>query len=204
VAAVADDPSRPEHSSADAVAALRAAVLERGRVEGDLLKVDDFLNHRVDPTLLTTVGAALAERFPSPDLVLTAEASGIPPAMACALALGVPFVYAKKFLGPGDRRAFARDVASPTRGIEYRVEVSRRVLGAGLRVLIVDDFLSGGRTAEALGEIAEEAACEVAGHGFVVEKAFTGGRERLEGHGWRVEALVQVLSLSGGAIELAD
>jgi xanthine phosphoribosyltransferase len=184
--------------------ALHRAILERGRVEGTLLKVDDFLNHRVDPALMQEIGAELAERFraASPDLVLTAEASGIPPALACAFALGVPVVYAKKYLGIGDRNAFVRDVASPTKGTEYRVEVSRRVLGAGMRVVVVDDFLSGGRTAEALGEITEEAASEVVGHCFVIEKTFAGGRERLEGHGWRVDALAEITSLEGGKIEL--
>jgi xanthine phosphoribosyltransferase len=185
-------------------AALHRAILERGRVEGALLKVDDFLNHRVDPGLMRAIGDDLAARFgpASPDLVLTAEASGIPPGLACAFALEIPVVYAKKFLGVGDRNAFFRDVASPTKGTEYRVEVSRRVLGAGLRVLIVDDFLSGGRTAEALGEITEEAASEVAGLGFVIEKTFAGGRRRLEGHGWRIEALAEVTSLEGGRVEL--
>jgi xanthine phosphoribosyltransferase len=149
------------------------------------------------------IGFDLAGRFraATPDLLLTAEASGIPPGLACAFELNVPIVYAKKFLGPGDRRAFYREVVSPTRGTEYRVEVSRRVLEAGRRVLIIDDFLSGGRTAEALGQITEEAASEVVGFGFVIEKTFAGGRERLETHDWRVEALARVASLQEGRIE---
>ncbi|MCB2222915.1 MAG: xanthine phosphoribosyltransferase [Actinobacteria bacterium] len=184
---------------------LRSAVLSEGRVEGSLLMVDGFLNHRVDPPLLRGVGEDLADRFRSeqPDLVLTAEASGIPPAIFSAAHLGVPLIYAKKYLGPGDRHVFSREVVSPTRGAEYRVEISRRVLGAGHRVLVVDDFLAGGRTAEALGEIAEEAACTVVGLGFAIEKQFTGGRDRLEAHGWRVESLVAVASLEGGQVSLA-
>ena len=106
-------------------------------------------------------------------------------------------IYAKKYLGPGDRDVFAREVVSPTRGTEYRVEIAKRVLGAGMRVLIIDDFLAGGRTAEALGEIAEEAACTVLGFGFAIEKDFTGGRKRLESHGWRVESLLTI-ELPGG------
>ena len=74
---------------------------------------------------------------------------------------------------------------------------------AGRRVLIVDDFLAGGRTAEALGEITEEAASEVIGFSFVIEKAFSGGRSRLETHGWPVDALAVINSMEGGAIELA-
>jgi xanthine phosphoribosyltransferase len=174
-------------------------------VEGTLLKVDDFLNHRVDPHLIAAVGADLAGRFASttPEVVLTAEASGIPPALTCALSLGVPMVFAKKYLGPGGRDVFSREVYSPTRGMEYRVEVSRRALSPGRRVLVIDDFLAGGRTAEALGDITEEAACAVAGFGFVIEKTFQEGRHRLTAHGWRVEALAQVTSLDGGRVTLA-
>jgi xanthine phosphoribosyltransferase len=185
---------------------LRRAIFERGRVEGSLLKVDDFLNHRVEPGLIAAVGADLAARYAgaAPRVVLTAEASGIPPALACALALGVPMVFAKKYLGPGGRDVYAREVFSPTRGMEYRVEVARRALAAGERLLVVDDFLAGGRTAEALGEIAEEAGCPVAGFGFAIEKTFQEGRRRLLAHDWRVEALVRVASLEGGRVSLED
>jgi xanthine phosphoribosyltransferase len=184
---------------------LRAAVDREGRVEGQLLMVDRFLNHRVEPKLLDAIGSDLAERFSGeePDVVVTAEASGIPPAMASATHLEVPFIYAKKYLGPGDRHVFFREVMSPTRGTEYRVEVSRRVLEAGLRILVVDDFLAGGRTAEALGEIAEEAACSVVGFGFAIEKRFSKGRDRLTAHGWRVESLLEIESLEGGRVAFA-
>ena len=185
---------------------LRAAIVRWGRVEGTLLKVDDFLNHRVDPELITVVGGALADRFTAaePDLVLTAEASGIAPALACALRLGLPMVFAKKYLGPGGRDVVAREVFSPTRGMEYRVEVGRRALAHGERILVVDDFLAGGRTAEALGEIAEEAGGRVLGFGFAIEKTFQEGRQRLTAHGWRVDALARVASLDGGRITFAD
>jgi xanthine phosphoribosyltransferase len=185
---------------------LRRAVLERGRVDGPILRVDDFLNHRVEPRLMTAIGADLAARFQAaaPELVLTAEASGIPPALAAAQVLDVPMVYAKKFVGRGNPEVFARDVPSTTKGTEYRVEVSRRALRPGLRVLIVDDFLSGGRTAVALGEITEESGATVAGLGFVIEKRFAGGRDRLAPHGWAIDALVTVASLDGGRIALLE
>lgn len=181
---------------------LRAAIVAHGRVEGTLLRVDDFLNHRVDPDLMTAIGDSLARLFAeaAPDLVLTAEASGIAPALACAARLTRPMVFAKKYLGPGGRDVFYREVFSPTRGMEYRVEVARRVLNTGQRVLIVDDFLAGGRTAEALGEITEEAGCLVVGLGFAIEKTFQDGRQRLAGHGWRVEALARVASLTDGIV----
>lgn len=183
---------------------LREAIETRARVEGNLLKVDDFLNHRVDIDLFPEIGEEIAKRFAGsqPDLVLTAEASGIPPGMVAAQAMGIPMVYAKKYVGVGERYTFAREVSSPTKGTEYRVEVARRVLPPGLRVAIVDDFLAGGRTAEALGEIVEEAGGEVLGFVFAVEKTFTGGRERLEAHGWKVDALVGIASLENGVAVL--
>ena len=195
-----------DSSSAGAVQ-LRAALLERGRVEDSLLKVDDFLNHRVEPSLLTAIGETLAAAFAeaTPELVLTAEASGIPPAMTTAAVLGIPFVYAKKY--PRDdvvRPAYVRAVSSPTKGVEYSVEVARKVLPPGCRVLVVDDFLSRGRTAEALGEIVLEAESELVGLGFVVEKSFMEGRARLETHGWRVESVAIVTSLEDGMVSVLD
>ncbi|OFW66669.1 MAG: hypothetical protein A2Z12_08565 [Actinobacteria bacterium RBG_16_68_21] len=179
-------------------AALRRAVGQRGRIEGSLVKVDDFLNHRVEPQLLEAIGRDLAGRFPAPDVVLTAEASGIAPAFVTASTLGVPMIYAKRYpRAHADRPSFMREVTSPTKGTEYRVEVAHRVLPPGTRVLIIDDFLSGGRTAEALGEIVEESGGTVVGFGFVIEKVFVGGRSKLEERGWRVESLLRILSIEG-------
>ncbi len=188
----------------DAPVDLRTAVTSLARVEGSLILVDDFLNHRVDPAVIRSVGVAMAERLSPhhPSLILTAEASGIPPALACALALDLPLVYAKKYLGTSDRYSYAREVTSPTKGTEYRVEVAKRQLGPGERVAIVDDILAQGRTAEALGQIVEEAGSVVVGLGFAVEKCFMSGRQRLEVHGWPVYAIVEVASIAGGTVQL--
>lgn len=188
-------------SSSPGVLALETAVRARGRVEGALVRVDDFLNHQVDPALLDLIGADIAARWSSAsiDLVLTAEASGIPPALTTARSLGVAMVYAKKYpRSTMERPALVREVASPTKGTEYRVEVARRQLPPGQKVLIVDDFLSGGRTAEALGEIVEEAGSTVVGFAFVIEKSFMEGRSRLADRGWRVDSLLRVTSLTDG------
>ena len=183
-----------------------AIVAERGRVSGDLVLVDDFLNHRVDPIIIDEIGRQIAEHYTdqAPDLIVTAEASGIPPAMATARYLPIPVVYAKKYLGVGDRYTFARDVTSPTKGVEYRVEVARRALEPGGRALIVDDFLSGGRTAEALGQIVEESGGEVLGFAFVIEKQFAGGRTILESHGWDVWSVVEIAGIEDGKPLIAN
>ena len=182
---------------------LYRAVVERARLEGPIVKVDDFLNHRVEPSLVAGLGSALAGRFAgsAPDLVLTAEASGIGPGFTTAAALGVPLVYAKKYpRRETERPSYVRHVSSPTKEAEYRVEVAHRVLPPESSVLVVDDFLARGRTAEALGEIVEESGGRVVGFGFAIEKAFMAGRERLRAHGWRVEALVRILSVEGGSM----
>lgn len=159
-----------------------------------IVRVDGFLNHVIRPDVIDDVGHRIAGLVgdPAPDLVLTAEASGIPPAVAAGLRLGVPVVYAKKYLGPGDRYTIAREVASPTRGTEYRVEVARHAIDPGSRVVVVDDFLSGGRTALALVEIAREAGATAERAVFVVEKTWEPGRHRLEAAGCAVAALVTV------------
>jgi xanthine phosphoribosyltransferase len=190
----------------DGAVDLATTVVTRARIDGELIRVDDFINHRVEPELMRAVGKRFADTFAAgrPDAVLTAEASGIPPAMMCAAELGVPMIYAKKYLGTGDRYSYAREVVSPTKGLEYRVEVLRKTLTPGDRILIIDDFLSGGRTAEALGEITEEAGCEVIGFGFIIEKAYMEGRRRIEKRGWDIFSLVKVASISDGILQLVD
>jgi xanthine phosphoribosyltransferase len=199
--------SRSEPNCATiSVVDLRTAVAERARIEGPLVLVDEFLNHRVEPAVIASVGRDLAEAFAplAPDLILTAEASGIPPAMACSQVMDIPMVYAKKYLGTGDRYSFAREVTSPTKGVEYRVEVARRVLPPGLRLIIIDDFLARGRTAEALGEIATEAGCDLLGFGFAIEKRWQGGRERLERHGWVVHSVVELEAIEGSTVLIRE
>lgn len=183
---------------------LARMVAERAKVDGDLVLVDEFINHRVDPAVMRAVGEEIGRLVEDldVDLLLTAEASGIPPALAAGFATGLPVVYARKFLGPGDRYAFSRAVTSPTKGVEYLVEVARKLLPAGRRVAIVDDFLSGGRTAEALGEIAVEAGSEPVLFVFVLEKTFMEGRHRLEAHGWTVASLVRITGTEGGVVRV--
>jgi xanthine phosphoribosyltransferase len=191
----------PAATATTGATALAEAIRRRGRIEGTLVKVDEFLNHQVDPELLEVIGADLAARWRGRniDLVVTAEASGIAPALVTARHLGAPMLYAKKFpRSTAERPAFVREVASPTKGTEYRVEIARRLLAPGCRVLIVDDFLSGGRTAEALGDIVEEAGGTVVGFAFVIEKSFVAGRDRLATRGWTVDSLVVVSSMAAG------
>lgn len=183
---------------------LRAAIDHLATAEGQIVKVDRFLNHRVMPSVMEDVGKRMAAEIgDNVDLIVTAEASGIPPAAATSAVLNVPYIYAKKYVGTGERYTFAREVSSPTKGTEYRVEIARHLLEPGLQIAVVDDFLSQGRTANALGEIVEEAGSNVAGMFFVIEKAFVDGRRLLSSHGWPVHSLEIIRSIEGGSIVYA-
>ena len=184
---------------------LHEAILQHATVDGSIVRVDGFLNHRVDPDIIADVGARIANWLVTrqPDVLLTAEASGLPPTATAAQILGLPYIYAKKYVGPGERYTFAREISSPTKGIEYRVDVARHVLAPAMRIAIIDDFLAGGRTAAALVDIAEEAGCTVVGAAFAIEKAMAGGRKLLEDRRVDVYAVEIIESVDNGTVRLA-
>lgn len=181
---------------------VRRIELEATIVDNRILRIDHFLNHRIEPPFMAAMGEALAARLVArqPDMVLTAEASGIAPGLAVASALGVPLVYAKKYAPVVEPPALSRLVPSPTKGGDYRLVVAARFLPAGARVALVDDFLANGRTAAALVEIAREAEAEVVAAGFLVEKLFQGGRAGLVEMGVPIASLAQVERLDGDRV----
>jgi len=182
----------------------RRIAAEATVIDDRILRIDHFLNHRIDTALMRAIGAALARRLAPlrPDLVLTAEASGIAPALVTALALDVPMVYAKKYAPEVEAPALSRLVPSPTRGGQTRLVISVRYLPPAARVALVDDFLANGRTALALAELVAEAGATLVAAGFVVEKCFQGGRAPLEGLGVPVAALAQIERLEAGRVVL--
>lgn len=183
---------------------LHRRILESGKVVSDLVIVDSFLNHRTDPELMSKVGIWLARRLGDFDVVVTAEASGIPAAYATARAGGVNFIYAKKQNRRLDPELhLLRQISSPTKGGMTWITIRKELLGEGRDVVIVDDFLSKGRTAEALGSMIEESGNRVTGFGFVIEKTFTGGRKLLEKHGWPIESAAIIESVENQRINMA-
>jgi xanthine phosphoribosyltransferase len=187
-------------------APLVGRILREATVENDrILKIDHFLNHRIEPAFMTAMGEALADRIRAfaPDLLLTAEASGIAPALATAVALGRPLVYAKKYSPVVEAPALSRVVPSPTKGGEMRLVVAARYVQPGMRVAIVDDFLANGKTAVALAEIVGDAGATPVVAGFLVEKLFQGGRAGLEALGIPVATLAQVARLQDGKVIMA-
>ncbi|THF63319.1 xanthine phosphoribosyltransferase [Pseudothauera rhizosphaerae] len=170
-------------------------------VIGDqILKIDHFLNHRIEPAFIVDMGRELARRLSAfhPTLILTAEASGIAPGLVVAQALNVPLVYAKKYSPQVESPFISRLIPSPTKGGETKLVLAQRYVPAGARVVLVDDFLSNGRTAVALVEMAREAGAEVLAAGFIVEKRFKRGHEAVEALGIPVSTLAQVERLEGG------
>lgn len=165
-----------------------------------ILKIDHFLNHRIEPAFITELGRELARRLSAyqPSVILTAEASGIAPALIVAQTLNVPLVYAKKYAPEVESPFISRVIPSPTKGGETKLVLSQRYILPGARVVIIDDFLSNGRTAAALVEMAREAGAVVLGAGFVVEKRFKLGHRSLEAMDVPVATLAQVERLENG------
>lgn len=189
---------------------LKERILAEGQNLGNgILKIDSLLNHQMDPLLIKAMGEEIAARFRDqhPTRVLTAEVSGIAPAMMTALALGVPVVYARKkkpitMAGP----VFLETAPTHTKGgEEVLLLVSAEYLPPGERVLIVDDFLATGLTLHALARMVVASKSTIAGIAAVVEKTFEGGRALLESHYTaRVESLACISSMDNGAIVFAE
>ena len=187
--------------------ALKNRILAEGKnLGGGILKVDGFINHQVDPQLMDACGRELAARFRhiNATKVLTAEISGIAPALTTALHLGVPVVYARKTkpITMPDQ-VYLTLAPSHTKGRTVELIVSPEYLGHGERVLIIDDFLATGHTILGLARLAQAAGATVVGIGAVIEKTFEGGRDVLKPLNIPVESLAIITDMSGGKIVLA-
>lgn len=188
---------------------LKQAIRERGIGIGtDIVKVDSFLNHRIDTALATHMGQAIAEAFAGErvDCILTVEASGITVAVTAAQAMGcIPVVFAKKsgHVNVGSD-VYTADVYSFTQKKTNTIRVSAAYLPEGARVLIVDDFLANGGAVEGLREILRQAHCELVGVAVCVEKGFQDGGKKLRAEGVKLVSLAIVDAIEDGTIILRD
>ncbi|MBR2854832.1 MAG: xanthine phosphoribosyltransferase [Clostridia bacterium] len=186
---------------------LRKEIQEQGKGIGkDIVKVDMFLNHRIDTALLFKMGEEWAEEFRSekPELVLTVEASGIAMAVAAAHALGdIPVVFAKKsntaVLGSETVQA---GVYSFTHKTQNTIRIERKYLPEGARVLIIDDFLADGQAVHGLLNLCEQQKATVVGVGIAVEKGFQHGGQDLRMEGIHLKSLAIVDGIEDGKIVL--
>jgi xanthine phosphoribosyltransferase len=179
-------------------------ILRDGRNLGNgILKVDGFINHQVDPALMDACGKELARRFRDigATKVLTAEISGIAPAVTTALHLGLPVVYARKTkpITMPDQ-VFLTLSPSHTKGRMVELIVSPEYLGSGERILIIDDFLATGATILGLVRLAQTAGATLVGIGALIEKTFEGGRAALSHLNIPIESLACIVSMEGDRI----
>ena len=178
---------------------LEERIMKDGVVkEGNVLKVDSFLNHQMDVTLLDQIGEEFHRRFADKPItkVLTIEASGIGIAYAVARCFGVPMVFAKKAKSINiDGEMYRTEVESFTHKNKNQVIVSKRFLGADDHLLIVDDFLANGCALQGLISISEAAGATVEGIGIAIEKGFQFGGRSIRNLGYHLESLAIVDSM---------
>jgi xanthine phosphoribosyltransferase len=188
--------------------ALKQRIRTSGKNLGNgILKVDGFINHQVDAALMYDCGRELAARYKNVNAtkVLTADISGIAPALTTALHLGLPVVYARKskpITMPNE--VFLTLAPSHTKGRTVELIVSPEYLGRGERILIVDDFLASGQTILGLARLAQVAGAEIVGIGAVIEKSFEGGRAALQPLGVPIESLAIIQNMDDGKIVFAE
>ena len=189
---------------------LEERILKDGLVkEGNVLKVDSFLNHQMDVELLDEIGAELRRRFEGIEItkILTIEASGIGIACFVAKHFGVPMVFAKKSKSVNiDGDVLVAEVESFTHKNKNNVIVSKRFLGENDKVLIIDDFLANGCALQGLISITESAGATVAGIGIAIEKGFQIGGRVIRNLGYKLEslAIVDAMDAATGTITFRE
>ena len=172
---------------------------------GNVLKVDSFLNHQMDVTLLDEIGREFKRRFAGETItkVLTIESSGIAIAVPVAREFGVPLVFAKKSKSINlEGEMYVAEVESFTHKNTNRVIVAKKFLNSDDRVLIIDDFLANGCALQGLISIVDSADAEVVGCGIAIEKGFQEGGQRIRNLGYRLESLAIVSSMDAETGEI--
>ena len=173
-------------------------------VNEDILKVDSFVNHQVDPELMKNIGDEFAEHFKGQGItkVATIESSGIAPALMTALALNVPMLILKK--QPSkilNQDLYQTVVTSYTKGTSYELTLSKNFISENDHVLIIDDFLANGEAATGAIRLIRKAHATIAGVRILIEKSFQPGYEKLTEQGIDVYSLARIAKLGEGVIE---
>lgn len=184
---------------------LEERILRDGQVlSGGILKVDSFVNHQVDPLLMDACGREFAKLFASVGAtkILTAEISGIAPAVTTAIHLGLPVVYARKHkpITMPDQ-VYLTLAPSHTKGRMVELIVSPEYLANDEKVLIIDDFLASGQTILGLVRLAEASGSKIVGIGALIEKLFEGGRDALKSVGVPIHSLACITAMEDGKLE---
>ncbi len=185
---------------------LEERILAEGTaIDENILKVDGFINHQVEPELMRAIGKDFATHFKDKGItkVVTIESSGIAPALMTAEAMGVPLLILKK--SPSkvlNANMFQTVVTSFTKGSSYELTLAGHLISENDHVLIIDDFLANGEAATGAIRLIRKAHATVAGVGILIEKSFQPGRAKLEEQGFYVYSQVRIARLGKGVIEL--
>ncbi|MER2225962.1 MAG: xanthine phosphoribosyltransferase [Carnobacterium sp.] len=187
---------------------LEERILRDGNVlGGEVLKVDNFLNHQIDPKLMQSIGNEFAKHYANKGItrIVTIESSGIAPAVFAGLALGVPVVFARKqkSLTLTDD-LYSTDVYSFTKKSTSTIVISKKFLEKTDRILLIDDFLANGQAAKGLIKICQEAQATVVGVGIVIEKSFQVGRQLLEEENYEVYSLARIRAFEEGQVKFVE
>ncbi|QTN00627.1 xanthine phosphoribosyltransferase [Sediminibacillus dalangtanensis] len=173
----------------------------------NVLKVDSFINHQMDPKLMKEIGKEFARLFKEEEItkVLTIESSGIAPAIMTGLEFDVPVIFARKRKSLTlTSDVYTAKVYSFTKQETNEITVSHKYIEEGDNVLIVDDFLANGQAAIGLAKMVEQAGANVSGIGILIEKSFQPGAEEIRKQGYRLESLARVKSLAGGKVQFVE
>jgi xanthine phosphoribosyltransferase len=187
---------------------LKDRIRRDGKVlPGNIVKVDSFLNHQLDPVLMREIGSEFHRRFAAEPVtrILTIESSGIAAALTTGLAFGVPVVFAKKHKSANmGGSCYTSSVYSYTKAATFEVSVSSDYLGKSDHVLIIDDFLATGSAVNGLLDILRQSGASLAGIGIVIEKSFQDGGRELRAAGMRVESLAKIRAISDSEVVFDD
>lgn len=170
---------------------------------GNVLKVDNFLNHQVDPGLMQRIGEEFAAHFKDAGVtkIWTVESSGIAPAVMTGLAMDVPVIFARKHKSLTLKDdLYTASVFSYTKQVTNQISIAKKYVANDERVLIIDDFLANGQAVQGLLDLADQAGATVVGAGMVIEKSFQPGRQKLEAKGIPVVSLARIKSLADNQV----
>ena len=183
---------------------LKERIIKEGRVlPGNIIKVDGFLNHRIDTRLMSNIAEEFGRHFNMDEvtLILTAEASGIALATMVAQRFGKPLIYAKKAKSDNiEGGLYQSDIHSYTYKKKVTLLVSKEWFSADEKVLIIDDFMANGEAMRGLCDIVSAAGATLVGIGCAVEKGFQGGGDRLRAAGYNLKSLAIIESAEPGNV----
>lgn len=186
---------------------LKERILKDGKsFDGGILKVDSFINHQMDPILMKSIGVEFVRRFGHLPInkIVTIEASGIAPAIMLGYLLELPVVFVKKAIPKTMENMLTSSVYSFTKDKTYDICVSRDFLTANDKVVFIDDFLANGNAASGIYDLVQKAGAHMLGMGFIIEKSFQEGRQRLLELGVPIESLARIRTLGDNKIEFEE